>query len=237
MTDDGTQYTVTVSNGFETVISDIATLTVNEPLVLGLFSQVADDNTWMLDGPAPTLDFNAGDNSGAWGKTLLRIDNLLLVGGDFEGIKPIRNATPTDRPFLAALDAITGQPVSTFQVPSDVDSVVRALAVSPNGQQIYVGGDFGLVVLDAATGSLDYTVGVTKGANPGRVFDIAVGDTQLYIGGDFNNVDSTYRANIARLSLAGDDNSPRTAGIVTAIKRFGWFGIAGAILSVCGYQR
>ncbi len=204
LSQNGTLYNVEVSNSYETVVSDFAALTVNEPLVLGFFSQSADSSTWMLEGPAPTLDFNAGANTDAWGKTLLRVGDLLLVGGDFEGIKPARNATPTHRPFLAALDAVSGQPVSTFQVPAEVDDVVRALAISPNGEQIYVGGDFGLLALDATTGALNLVVNVTKGNNAGRVFDIAVGDTQLYIGGDFNNVDNTYRANIARLSLGGD---------------------------------
>jgi len=204
LVEDGTIYNVEIDNGYETVASDYATLTVNEPLVLGLFSQVADSSTWMLDGPAPTLDYHAGPNTDAWGKVLLRVGDLLLVGGDFGGIKPTRGATPTARPFLAALDAVTGQPVTTFQVPGEVDDVVRTLALSPNGAQVYVGGDFGLLALDATTGALDFTVNVAKGGNDGRVFDIAVADTQIYIGGDFNKVDNTYRSNLARLSVNGD---------------------------------
>jgi len=202
--EDGTIYNVEISNDIDTVASDYATLTVNEPLDLGLFSQVADNSAWMLDGPAPTLDFNAGQNTNAWGQDLLRIGNLLLVGGDFQGIKPTRSAARTHRPFLAALDAVTGQPVTSFQVPGAVDDVVRALALSPDGQYVYVGGDFGLLALDATTGALEFTVSVTQGGNDGRVFAIAVAGTQLYIGGDFNKVDNTYRSNLARLSLNGD---------------------------------
>lgn len=204
LAESGTQYTVEVSNGFETRSSDFATLTVNEPVVLGLFSQEADTSTWMLDGPAPTLDYEAGEDTDAWGKALLRIGDILLAGGDFQGIKPTRNGPVTEQPFLAALDAVSGQPVSTFQVPYQVDSVVRALALSPNGNQVYVGGDFGLLVLDAVSGELDFAISVTDGANEGRVFDIALTNTQVYIGGDFSNVDNTYRANLARLSLGGE---------------------------------
>jgi len=204
LSDNGTLYNVEVNNGSETVASEFATLTVNEPLATGPFSQAADTSTWILQGPAPTLDFKADTNTDAWGKTLLRIGDVLLVGGDFKGIKPARNAKPTARPFLAALDAVTGRPVSTFQVPDAVDNVVRALALSSNEEQIYVGGDFGLLVLDAETGALDFTVSVTRGNNTGRVFDIAVSDTQFYIGGQFTHVDNTFRANIARLSLDGD---------------------------------
>jgi len=204
LNEDGTVYNVEISNDIDTVASDYATLTVNEPLVLGLFSQAADSSTWILDGPAPTLDYNAGPNTGAWGQTLLRIGDLLLVGGDFEGIRPNRGAATTARPFLAALDAVSGQPVTTFQVPGEVDDIVRALAISPNGEHVYVGGDFGLLALNATTGALEFTVSVTKGVNDGRVFDIEVAGAQLYIGGDFNKVDNTYRGNLARLSLNGD---------------------------------
>jgi len=144
-----------------------------------------------------------GANSDAWGRTLLRIGDLLLVGGDFTGIKPARWSTPTARPFLAALDAVTGQPVTTFQVPSEVDAVVRSLTLSPDGAQVYIGGDFGFIAVDATTGAVDWTVNVTDGGNPGRVFDVAVTDTQIYIGGEFKQINGTFRANIARLTLTG----------------------------------
>jgi|GEM_PF-882766 len=197
----GTAYTVDVGNDFETVTSDPAILTVEEPLVLGHFSQEADDTTWMLKGPAPTLDYRAGQNTGGWGQVLLRVGDLLLVGGDFQGIRSMRGGPVTARPYLAALDAVSGQPVSTFQVPPEVDGVVRALAISPSRDRVYVGGDFGLLVLDVSTGDLDVGVSVTEGLERGRVFDIAVTSGHVYIGGDFTRVDDTFRANIARLSL------------------------------------
>ena len=207
LAENATGYTVEVSNALETITSDAAILTVNEPLVLGLFSQEADTSTWMLDGPALTLDYNAGITTDGWGRALLRVSDMLLVGGDFTGIKPTRSGPVTDRAFLAALDAISGQPVSTFQIPFQIDSVVRSLALSPNGEQVYVGGDFGLLILDAVTGQLQHEVSVTDGGSAGRVFDIAVTNTQLYIGGDFNRVDNTFRTNIARLSLDGELDS------------------------------
>jgi len=201
---DGSMYTVDISNGVMQVSSDIAFLTVNATPVLGVYSSEVDATTWSLAGPAPTLDFNNSRPGDAWGRRLLRIGDLLLVGGDFTGIveRPFHvNVTAT--PFLTAFDAVTGQPVSSFQVPPEIDSVVRALVLSPNGEQVYVGGDFGVVVLDAVTGDLDFSIAVADGAQPGRVFDIAVTDSHLYIGGDFSNVNGSFRANIARLSLGG----------------------------------
>ena len=202
--EDGTNYSVEVNNGVNTITSNAATLTVNPTVVLGLFSQEADSTAWMLDGPAPTLDTMATETTDSWGQELLRVGDLLLVGGDFDGIRPSRGAVVTARPFLAALNAVTGQPVSTFQVPLEVNSVVRALALSPSGNQVYVGGDFGLLALNAETGELEFAVSVTEGDSDARVFDIAVTQTQIYIGGDFSKVNNSFRANIARLSLQGD---------------------------------
>ena len=171
----------------------------------GLFSQEADGATWMIDGPARTLDYNADENSNGWGRALLRVGDVLLVGGDFAGIKPSLSGSVTSRPFLAVLDAVSGQPVSTFQVPSQVDSVVRSLVLSPDRERVYVGGDFGLLVLDAATGALELAPSVSGGGEGGgRVFDIAVNGTLVYIGGDFSAVDGQPRSNIARLSLDGE---------------------------------
>jgi len=204
LTENGTEYAAHVSNGTQSIMSQVASLTVTEPIVLGLFSDEADASAWMLSGPAPTLDYQAGIDTDAWGRVLLRVGDVLLVGGDFNGIKPRRNGPVTVQPYLAVLDAVTGQPSSTFQVPSQVSSVVRALALSPDGSQVYVGGDFGLLAVDAITGELDFAVSVSDGAVDGRIFDIEVTQSQLYIGGDFNRVNNTFRANIARLSLDGE---------------------------------
>jgi hypothetical protein len=213
--EDGSTYSVDVSDGTETIRSGVATLTVRELADIGPFSLAADTSTWMLDGPAPVLDFTQRRVNDGWGRVLLRIDDLLLVGGDFTGIKAGRNSPVTDRPWLAAFDAVSGQPVSTFAVPSQVSSVVRALALSDDGQQIFVGGDFGLLALNAGTWAVEFALEVGLGNEMGRVFDIAVTPTQVYIGGDFNQIDGTSRENIARLSLDGqlDDSwAPNVRG-------------------------
>ena len=201
--EDGTEYSVQISNSVETVTSNTATLTVNEPIVLGLFSTDADQSTWLLEGPAPTLDNDATTTSDGWGQELLRVGDLLLVGGDFVGIRPTRGGVVTSRPFLAALDATTGQPVSNFQTPFEVSSVVRTLALSPDGNTVYAGGNFGFIAMDAVSGELIFAIDVADGVNEGRVFDIAVTQTHVYIGGDFSHIDDSFRANIARFSLDG----------------------------------
>lgn len=191
-------------------------LTVIEPVSATVYSDDADRSAWVLHGPAPTLDYEAGDDTDGWGRALLRVDNVLLVGGDFRGIKPGRNDTDiTRRPWLVALDATTGQPVTRFGKPSQINSTVRTLALSPDGKQVYVGGDFGLLALNATTGKVEFEVSVIDEEITGRIFDIEVSDTQIYIGGDFSLINNTPRNNLARLSLLGEldtDWSPTVAG-------------------------
>lgn len=191
-------------------------LTVTEPVSATLYSDDADRSAWVLHGPAPTLDYEVGDDTDGWGRALLRIDNVLLVGGDFRGIKSGKNDTNiTRRPWLVALDATTGQPVTRFRKPSQINSTVRTLALSPDGSRVYVGGDFGLLGVNATTGRVEFEVSVIDEATTGRVFDIEVSDTQIYIGGDFTQISNTPRNNLARLSLLGEldtDWSPSVAG-------------------------
>lgn len=211
-----------VSDGTDTLTSLAATLTVNAPISLGLFSSETDEGTWILEGPAPTLDFMADATTDAWGQELLRVGDVLLVGGDFDGIRQAPGLKVTYQPYLAALDAITGEPVA-FNMPNEIDSVVRALALSTDGSLVYVGGDFGFVALDAVTGDLEFSVDVTGGSGDftggqdatdsgvpteGRVFDIAVSHSHIYIGGSFTQINGTFRGIIAIFVLTGElDNT------------------------------
>ena len=86
LTDDGSMYSVDISNGVNVLRSEVAFLTVDAATVLGIYSSEADTTTWSLVGPAPTLDFTDTRPGDAWARRLLRIHDLLLVGGDFTGI-------------------------------------------------------------------------------------------------------------------------------------------------------
>ena len=114
---------------------------------------------------------------------------------------------------LAALDPLSGALDPTF-TPPNVDGVVRALALSPDGGVLYVGGDFGqlttangtvenrphLAALDAATGALlPWTppadaggryyghTGTRDKSRPGGVYAIApsADGTTVHVGGTF----------------------------------------------------
>ena len=131
----------------------------------------------------------------------------LYVGGEFDSIagQPARG--------LTALDPATGAPDPTFQPPV-LTSVVRALALSPDGKRLYLGGDFThvaqpngtsvdrphLAAVDAATGALlDWLppddegghfygqTGMRSEVGDGGVYAVAVsGDGRtVHVGGTF----------------------------------------------------
>ena len=210
--DDGAE----LASGVEATVE----LTVIEPVSATRYADDADTSAWVLDGPAPTLDYQAGNDSGGWGRALLRVGDVLLVGGDFRGIKTgRRDPDPVPGPWLAALDAVTGQPVQAFDPPDRIDGVVRSLALSPDGARVYVGGDFGLVALNAGTGEVDFEVPVIDGDNSGRVFEIVATVDQLYIGGDFSRIGNAPRDNLARLSLLGELDTAWSPDVAGGISR------------------
>ena len=171
LAENGDEYSVEVSNDVDSIVSDVAVLTVSETISLGQYSLEA-ASTWVLEGPAPTLDYRVTETSDGWGQALLKVGDVMLVGGDFTGIKPARSGPVTDRPFMTALDSVLGEPVSSFLIPDEVTDVVRTLTLSADGEQIYIGGDFGLVVVDAQTGEFEFSVDVSSGQLPGRIFAV-----------------------------------------------------------------
>jgi hypothetical protein len=131
----------------------------------------------------------------------------IYAGGMFKHI----GGRPATR--LAAIDATTGALDPSF-APPEVDGVVRALGLSPDGSVLYVGGDFSavtaadgtvesrphLAALDAATGRLAPWLppddaggryygqtGVKDKTRPGGVYALApsADGTTVHVGGTF----------------------------------------------------
>jgi hypothetical protein len=113
------------------------------------------------DGGATLADWNPGADGEVRALLAAPDGRRIYAGGMFKHI----GGRPASR--LAALDPTTGALDPTFTPPT-LDGVVRALALSPDGSQLYVGGDFTeltapdgtvedrphIAALDAATGSL-----------------------------------------------------------------------------------
>lgn len=155
----------------------------------------------------------------------------IFVGGGFTSTRPsgaAEGSNETGQGYLAAFDASTGAPVASFHpvLSNDYSTnppIVRALALSPDKQTLYVGGDFNLVdgqraehiaAFDTATGAFKGMVG-WNGVN-GFVQAIAPspdGQT-LYVGGSFNKANWSTRHDLAAFNLA--DKSLRSWAPVIA---------------------
>ena len=131
-------------------------------------------------GPAP--QFFGSASKSTWGTSpseeekdkagkalaVAEAGNRVFIGGEFAGMVPPspnqkgHQAAPvTPRPYLAALDAISGTPLNWDVHPDDA---VLALAVSEDRRTLYVGGRFRqiagapvahLAAIDIETGTLD----------------------------------------------------------------------------------
>jgi chitodextrinase len=139
---------------------------------------------------------------------IAQIGNTVYVGGIFTGIRPTRAGTITPRSNLAAFDATTGAPVAGF-APT-FDRAVYALQPSPDGQRLYVGGEFDtvngtarhrLVALDPTTGAI--ATGFTPNVGGGAVRSLAQRGSLLYAGGNFASASGETHAQLAAFDTTG----------------------------------
>ncbi|GEM_PF-6770318 len=133
---------------------------------------------------------------------------VLWVGGGFEQIGDEGNETSVGRLF--AVDAETGAVLP--RTPAEgADDDIYALALSSDGETLYVGGDFEefnsdpaapyLAAVNAETGALALTQPAPlSGGVRALAYDA---EGRLYVGGWFWEVDSEERNGIARLLADG----------------------------------
>jgi hypothetical protein len=149
------------------------------------------------------------------------IGNRAIIAGTFTSI---RNATGTAvaQPYLAAFNIDTGLLDTNFR-PA-LSSYVNAVEASPNGQSLYITGNFNTVngvakrkfaKINPTTGAVDNAFTANLGA---RGTAIAVSDSWVYVGGFFNTVGNTSRGLLAAVNpttgaLDAGFNIPITQGI------------------------
>jgi len=132
--------------------------------------------------------------------------DTLYIGGTFTSVDG------TMRNGLAAIDRSTGAVVAAWDPGLDSPATVYAIALSADGNTLYVGGSFSVTVgtitlnniaeIDTQTGS------VMSAWNPDadgvvRALALAPGGGTLYAGGDFGQVGAATRARLAAISTAG----------------------------------
>ncbi|MGQ4484915.1 LamG-like jellyroll fold domain-containing protein [Streptomyces sp. SAS_281] len=126
-------------------------------------------------------------------------DGVVYAGGTFSTVRPPGAAAGTsEQPAVnfAAFDTSTGAPTGcslSFTLSSGT-ATVRALALSPDGETLYAGGQFGAVngvgvsniaAIDTATCTPRQNFKVAVSAT---VRALSVTDDTVYLGGDFKSV-------------------------------------------------
>jgi len=146
-------------------------------------------------------------------EALVQVGNRIIAGGIFTQVQAAGATGPiVARSNMFAFDATTGV-IDTSFAPV-FDDEVTAIAASPDGQSLYVGGAFITVngatarkvaKISAITGAKDL---VYSGGANGRVNDLTLSRNRLIIAGQFSTVKTVNRAEIASLDpMTGDVTS------------------------------
>ncbi|MCC6302294.1 MAG: chitobiase/beta-hexosaminidase C-terminal domain-containing protein [Gammaproteobacteria bacterium] len=148
----------------------------------------------------------------------------LYIGGDFTRI----GAAARGR--LAALSIANGAVIPTWNAngEGDANDSIRALALSPDGRTLYIGGDFTAVggVARNHLASVSTTTGAVLPWDPGadgrvRALVLSADGATLYAGGDFTAVGGQPRRGLAALRTvngkATDWNPAASDGAVHAL--------------------
>lgn len=146
-------------------------------------------------------------NGVAW--TQLVIGNTVYVGGDFSEARPAGAPAGTGavtRNNILAYNLTTGELLNSF-APS-FNAEVTALAASPDGSRLYVGGSFTtyngatvwrVVALNPSNGALIMSFLPKMSAS---VRAIVATDSTVYLGGLFGSVGSVSRSRLAAFNAA-----------------------------------
>ncbi|WP_369258286.1 LamG-like jellyroll fold domain-containing protein, partial [Geodermatophilus amargosae] len=153
--------------------------------------------------PLPTVQINGV----AWAQVV--VGTTVYVAGRFTSARPAgarAGTQETPRDNLLAYDIRTGELVPGFAPSLNAQAI--ALAASPDGSRLYVGGDFTqadgqaryrVAAYDTATGQL---VPGFRPAVDAQVRAIAASDTTVYLGGNISAVGTAPRNRLAAVRAA-----------------------------------
>jgi hypothetical protein len=152
-------------------------------------------------------------------RSLARIGNRLFLGGFFDGLYDHTTPEPGTRyekpvKFLAEMDARTGKPAAdwTWTTNAAPDASVAAMAVSPDGGRLYIGGRFTragggesrrIAALDVETGLLDPTFKPVSIDQNIHSIALSADGSRIFIGGNFLEVGGKKFPSVAALNYDG----------------------------------
>src|SRR6266487_4079059 len=160
---------------------------------------------------------------------LASVNGAVYVGGQFTSVRPPGDPLGTGevaRTYLAELDASTGDLITSFN--PTLDGKVTALAVSPDGSTLYVGGSFThvngvyhayLAAFSTSTGALLSTWKPSATASVNTIAPSPDGSA-IYVGGNFAKLDGQPRTRAGAVSAATGALlpwAPNLNGTVTSI--------------------
>jgi hypothetical protein len=210
--------------GLRAVIAAIATTTlVASAIVLGgATAAVADDplpspppllqrdESVVTGDPLPTVQIDSGY---VWSQAT--IGTTVYAVGQFQNARPAQAAPGTSltpRTNILAFDINTG---ALLPFAPTVNGTIKAVAASPDGSRIYIGGSFNnvngqsrwnIAALDAQTGQL--VPGFAPSIGGSGVYALAADAGAVYVGGLFTQANGTARSNLA--AFAASNGALRT---------------------------
>lgn len=152
----------------------------------------------------PTVQIDSGY---VWAQTMIG-DTVYSVGSFSNARAPLAapGTSLTPRQNILAFDIRSGA-LSSFA--PQVNGVIRAVAASPDGSRLYIGGTFSSVngqsrwnfaALDAVTGAL--VPGFAPSIGGTGVYGITAMADSVYVGGLFTQANGTARSNLAAFASA-----------------------------------
>lgn len=138
---------------------------------------------------------------------IVQVGNRVFMGGSFTRVRNSNNSTAISQPRLVAFNATTGQIDTGFR--PTVSGTVYSLIGAPDGQSVYVGGQFSRV--NNVTRSRVARLDVATGANwagfqtptlSGQVKDMRLVGSRLIVGGSFQSVGGVTRRALTALNAA-----------------------------------
>lgn len=168
----------------------------------------------------------------AWAQVV--VGDTVYVAGKFTTARPAGSpagSNTTSRSNFLAYNITTGSLITSINVP--LNAQARAIAASPDGSRIYLGGDFTtaggasyyrMVAVSTANGQV---ISTFRPIFDAQVRTIAATNTAVYVGGVFSSVNNTSTPYIARLD-------PTNGSLVTSWKVTADFGVDALAVSPDG---
>jgi hypothetical protein len=155
------------------------------------------------------------------GYAVLKVGDVVYVGGSFTTARDAAGGQATGRSNLAAFDASSGALIGSFV--ANTNGIVRDLAYA--GGRLYVGGSFTtvngtsrsrLAAVDPSSGAV---LGWRADVNS-NVYALSIGGGQLFVAGSFSRIGGANRSRAAAVDLASaavGSYAPAVNGTVNSI--------------------